>query len=267
MQFLVIKCGGSVFENLPDAFYAQVVRLQKEGLWYPVIVHGGGPSISAWLDQLNIPSTFVNGLRVTTQEVLEAVEMVLSGKINKMVVSKLKQAGGQAIGLSGVDADLLKAVPVANHRELGYVGQVEKVNDALLRLLAAQGLIPVISPIGQDEAGQHYNINADLAAAAVAASLGATLCFVSDIPGIYIQSGDEKTVLSRATKSQIEELIERKIITGGMIPKVQAALSALSQRVPQAVILDGRDPKGLAAFCRGEAVGTQIVLEEEMVHG
>jgi len=248
-------------------FMSRWLICKKSGQWLPIIVHGGGPSISAMLDQLNVPSAFVNGLRVTTQEVLDTVEMVLSGKINKMVVSKLKQAGGKAIGLSGVDADLLEVVPAANHQELGFVGEVRRVNDALLRQLATQGLIPVLSPIGQDESGQHYNVNADVAAAAVAGALQATLCFVSDIPGIYVQSASGKSVLNRATPTQIKELIAREVITGGMIPKVEAALSALNQRVPRVVILSGKDPFALMAFCQGEAVGTEIVLEEEMVHG
>ncbi|MDQ0340704.1 acetylglutamate kinase [Caldalkalibacillus uzonensis] len=267
MQYVVIKCGGSVFETLPDSFFKQIANLQKGGSWRPVIVHGGGPAISSLLKVLNIPSSFVNGLRVTTPKVLNTVEMVLSGKLNKQVVRKLKQAGAAAIGLSGVDGDLLEAEPVAEHKKLGLVGQIKQVNADLLHSLMEQGLIPVISPISIDQQGQHYNVNADIAAAAVAATLKAALCFVSDIPGIYVGEGEGSHVLETATKAQLEQLIEEQVITGGMVPKVQAALSALSQHVPEVVILNGKDERALLDFCQGQSVGTKIVMEGAVVHG
>ncbi|GGK31799.1 acetylglutamate kinase [Caldalkalibacillus thermarum] len=267
MQYIVIKCGGSVCDALPDSFFQQVVDLQQSGLWQPVIVHGGGPSISALLKAFNITSSFVNGLRVTTREVLDTAEMVLSGKINKQVVRRLKQAGGKAIGLSGVDGDLLGAEPVSGHEKLGFVGQIKQINTHLLHTLMEQGYIPVISPIGVDQDGQHYNINADMAAAAVAGALQATLCFVSDIPGIYVEEGESRRVLKTATNRQLEQLIDDHVITGGMVPKVKAAISALAYQVPEVVILCGKDEQALAAFCQGEAVGTKIVMEGAAIHG
>lgn len=266
MGFMVIKCGGSVFDTLPDSFFQQVVGLQRSGEWMPILVHGGGPAISQMLKALDIPTTFVNGLRVTTPEVLDTVEMVLSGRINKQMVRKLKQCGGKAIGLSGVDGELLVVKQVAD-QQLGLVGEVVQVNSPLIKSLTEQGLIPVISPIGSDEQGTHYNVNADTAAAAIAGALKAPLCFVSDIPGIYVEEDGEQHVLSQASKAHLEALIQEQVITGGMVPKVEAALTALTQQAPEVVILDGTDESALLRFSQGEPVGTRIVLEGALRYG
>ncbi|MRG84946.1 acetylglutamate kinase [Salinibacillus xinjiangensis] len=259
MKYLIIKFGGSVLEELPFSFYQDIVDIQRRGEWKPVIVHGGGPLISELLTQLNIETTFVNGMRKTTSDVLDVVEMVLSGKVNKQVVRTLKQAGGQAIGMSGVDGDLLQASPLQDSA-LGYVGQVEEVNIYLIKQVVEQDLIPVISPIGLDEQGERYNINGDVAAAAVAKALGGKLCFVSNIPGIYKEVEGVKQILTQVTKPEVEEMIVSGDIKEGMIPKVKAALEALMFAVPEVVILNGKEKGSLVSFTSGNEIGTKVVL-------
>ena len=180
MQYIVIKAGGSVLSELPDSFYQNVLQLQEEYGLKPVIVHGGGPFISSLLDILGVKTDFIDGLRVTSVEVLDVVDFVLSGRVNKDVVRRLSKIGANAIGISGVDANLIAAEPFGDQK-LGYVGQVIGVNGAIIAQLCT--LIPVISPLGIEE-GQRYNINADTAAGAIARELQARLCFVSDIPGV-----------------------------------------------------------------------------------
>ncbi len=265
MQPLVIKCGGSVLEQLPESFYQNIVQLRESGEWQPVIVHGGGPLISSLLKKLEIPVQFVDGLRVTTEDVLDVVEMVLSGSVNKHIVRKLTQAGGKAVGISGVDGPILQAKPVSETGRLGFVGDVEQVHHEWLQQISAKGGIPVLSPLGIDASGQRYNINADTAASAVARALGAKLCFVSDIQGIYTDPNDADTVLPELTKEHAQQLIEEQVITGGMIPKVQAALEALNEDVAEAVIINGMAENQLLSFCEGKAVGTKVVLDEAAV--
>jgi acetylglutamate kinase len=183
MNYIVIKCGGSVLENLPKSFYEDVISLHQKGEWTPIIVHGGGPLINKLLKNLNVETSFVNGLRVTNHEVLNIVEMVLSGSVNKQVVRNIIEADGSAFGVSGVDGSLLKAIPTSDE-SLGFVGEVVEVNTAIIESIVNQGHIPVVSPIGIGADGQRYNINGDVAASAVAKALGANLCFISDITGI-----------------------------------------------------------------------------------
>lgn len=251
-----------MFDSLPESFYQNILQLHQLGEWKPIIVHGGGPMITTLLTKLGIQTQFVNGLRVTTNEVLDVVEMVLSGSINKQLVGKLHKLGGKAVGLSGVDAGLLQAQPTENADVLGYVGDVSAVNDTLLMNLLTEGYIPVISPLAIDEQGQRYNINGDMAAAAIAKSLQAKLCFISDIPGVYVEEGDERIVLHRLSHTQVEEMIRDQKITGGMIPKVKAALDGLSNHIPEVVILNGLEPNVLIDFCEGEEVGTKFYQEE-----
>jgi acetylglutamate kinase len=264
MKYLVIKCGGSVFEALPASFYSDIVELQKSGQWQPVLVHGGGPLINSLLKKLNVQTHFVNGLRVTTEEMLDIVEMVLSGSVNKQVVRKLVQAGGKAYGISGVDGGLLQATQV--DPKLGFVGEVTSVEASLLTNICEQGYIPVVSPIGVNQYGQRYNINGDVAASAVAKALEAKLCLISDIPGIMVQNGNEKAVLKIVTKTEVEKLIEDEVITGGMIPKVKAAIDGLVHRVPEVAIINGLEPNSLLDFCSGKEVGTKLVLDKEVNH-
>lgn len=259
----MIKCGGSVFEKLPNSFYENIVQLQKSDEWAPVIVHGGGPMISTILEQLKIETKFKDGLRVTTEDVLDVVEMVLSGSMNKKIVANLAKVGGKAVGLSGIDGQLLKAKPSEDNADLGFVGEVEKVNPTLIKLMAEQGYIPVISPLGIDDAGQRYNINGDTAASAVAKELEAKLCFISDIPGILVEEEGEKKVLNKATTKIIDELIESKVIYGGMVPKVKAAVNSLGTKVTEVSILSGIDENSLIDYVNGMDVGTKIMKHEE----
>lgn len=264
MKYLVIKCGGSVFDALPSSFFDSIVELHKNQICIPVIVHGGGPFISKLLEQTGAETTFVNGLRVTTEEVLDVVEMALSGSMNKQIVRKLVESGGEAYGVSGIDGFLLTAAKKPAKADLGFVGEVKQVKKTIIDQIAGQGFIPVISPLGIDQQGQRYNINADDAAAAVASELQAGLCFISDISGILTEENGEKVVIHEADKSDIEALIEEEIITGGMIPKVQSALSALEEGVPEVNIINGMEANSLPALLAGEKIGTKIVLNKEV---
>jgi len=262
MKYIVIKCGGSVLDNLPRSFYEDVVKMHQAGEWTPIIVHGGGPLITSLLKNLNVETTFVNGLRVTNHEVLDVVEMVLSGSVNKQVVRNIVEVGGDALGVSGVDGSLLKARPTSDSQNLGFVGDVFEVNHNVIDVIVKQGYIPVISPIGIDASGQRYNINGDIAASAIAKALGANLCFISDIPGILIEKNGMKTKLDRASKSIIEKLIDNKTIYGGMLPKVKAAIDGLVHNIPEVGIINGFDKNSLIDYLEGKKVGTKIVLEE-----
>jgi acetylglutamate kinase len=260
----VIKCGGSTLAALPNGFFAELAAFQKEGL-QAVIVHGGGPAISQALNKLGIHSEFVDGLRRTSAEVLDVVEMVLAGKINKEIVRRLSHNGAKAVGLSGTDGHLLTATPVANADKLGYVGEVTQVNTELLHTLVQAGFIPVIAPVGLGEDYQRYNINADTAAGAVASSIGSgPFILVTDVSGIVGTQDGVKQVLPTVTASRIEAMIASGEIYGGMIPKVRAALDCLGGNVREVVIVNGSEPGVLSKVLRGEKVGTTIVAESRM---
>lgn len=264
MKYLVIKCGGSVLENLPRSFYEDIVKMHESGEWTPVIVHGGGPLITSLLKRLNVETSFVNGLRVTNHQVLDVVEMVLSGSVNKEVVRNLIEVGGNAFGVSGIDGGLIKAMPAADTKILGFVGEVVSVNSQIIKGIVKQGFIPVISPLGIDAYGQRYNINGDAAASAIAKSLGANLCFISDIPGILVEKDGIKKKLDKVSKTIIEEMIQNKTIYGGMIPKVKAAIDGLVHNIPEVGIINGFEKNSLLDYVSGKKIGTKIVLEEEI---
>lgn len=255
MGYLVIKCGGSILEQLPISFFENIVSLMKDQHLKPIIVHGGGPNITQLLTQLEIHTTFHEGLRVTSNEVLDIVEMVLSGSVNKSIVRQIIAAGGMALGLSGVDGMLLVGKPISSTSELGYVGKIESVNPRFVKLLAEEGAIPVISPIAIDGDGQRWNINGDIAAAAIAKALCAPLYMVSDVPGI-LKNGQ---VLSQVSISEVEELLKDETISGGMIPKAQAALECLRSGVEEVVIINGLDENGLINLINGMPIGTKIM--------
>lgn len=264
MKYLVIKCGGSVLDNLPKTFYQDIVSLHHAGEWAPILVHGGGPLITQLLKTLNVETNFVEGLRVTNDEVLNIVEMVLSGTVNKQVVRNIIEVGGTALGISGIDGKLLKAVPSPNSKTLGFVGDVVGVNHEVIEAIINQGFIPVISPLGIDASGQRYNINGDIAASAIAKALKAKLCLISDIPGILVEKDGVKTKLDKVTKTTVEELIVKKVIYGGMIPKVTAAIDGLVHNIPEVGIINGFEKHSLIDYMNGENIGTKIVLEEEI---
>jgi len=233
-EIIVLKCGGSIIDTLSDCFFANVKNLQESGL-KPIIVHGGGPAIEEMLEDLQIKSEFIDGLRKTTKPVMDVVEMVLTGIVNNEITRKLNDHGIQSIGLNGSDAQLLKAKP-KDFNKLGYVGEVTDVNVEFLYHLLETGVVPVITPVAIGEDGQCYNINADTAAGAVASAVVAKqLIFVTDVPGIL----QDNELLDYVTENEINEMIEDGTIYGGMIPKVEAALNSLGKDLPEAMIIDG----------------------------
>ncbi|RAV17415.1 acetylglutamate kinase [Paenibacillus contaminans] len=256
----VMKCGGSTLAALPESFFADLKRLQEDGL-IPVIVHGGGPAINETLGKLGIESEFVGGLRKTSEAVLDVVEMVLAGQINKEIVRKIQKSGAKALGMCGVDGHLMLAQPVENAHEVGLVGDVVGVNAALIEGVVNMGYMPVIAPIGLGEdGGQRYNINADTAAGAVASHLGVErMIVVTDVPGIMRTVNGEKVVLPSVTKADIDEMIASGEIYGGMIPKVRAALQCIQGNVSEVVIVDGSVPEVLSKVLKEGNVGTRIL--------
>lgn len=230
----VIKCGGSTLEQLSDDFFAGVAQLKAHGL-HPVIVHGGGPAIKQMLDKLEVTTEFVNGLRKTSKEAMDVVEMVLAGKVNKTLVQNLQNHGLEAVGVSGVDHHLLIA-KAKDEEALGYVGDVTEVKTDFITALINLDVVPVIAPVAVNENGDHLNVNADTAAGAVARALEAEkLIFVTDVPGI-LKDGER---LEEVTDQDVRLFIENGTIYGGMIPKVEAALASLKGQLKQVMIVDG----------------------------
>lgn len=263
---VVIKYGGAAMEvaALKDPFALDVILLHLVGI-RPVIVHGGGPQIGALMKRLGKEPRFVGGMRVTDEETVEIVEMVLVGKINKEIVGLINHHGGRAVGLSGKDAQLIRArrrlhrLPDGEAVDLGLVGEVEAVDPEPIRLLERHGFIPVIAPVGVGAGGETYNINADLVAGEVAAALGAEkLIHLTDVPGILDRGG---RLISTLTSQEAERLMAEGVIEGGMLPKVESALRALRGGTAKAHIIDGRQPHAilLELFTR-EGVGTELVL-------
>ncbi|MFK3937313.1 acetylglutamate kinase [Alkalihalobacillus sp. NPDC078783] len=250
---VVIKCGGSTLEQLSDDFFQSITKLKQEGK-HPVLVHGGGPDINQMLEQLSIKSEFVDGLRKTTSVVLDTVEMVLCGRVNKQLVKRTQEGESLAIGLAGCDANLLMVKPV-DVEKLGYVGEPIHVNAELIHSLVDQQLIPVIAPIGVDEDGTHFNVNADTAAGAIAEALGANeLIFVTDVDGILKDGAALETV----TEEEVHEFIQSGVIYGGMIPKVRAALHSLKGSLPFVRIVNGKH----AVFSASNGLsGTKIIKQ------
>jgi acetylglutamate kinase len=265
---IVIKYGGHAMtdEALKISFARNVSLLKYVGI-KPVIVHGGGPQINRMLERLHIKSTFVNGLRVTDDQVMEVVEMVLCGQIGKDIVNLLNQAGARAVGLSGKDACLLRARKAEAVKQdaagaeapvdLGWVGEVAQVETGLLHSVLENGFIPVIAPIGVDEAGRAYNINADSAAGAVAAALRAErFLSLTDVPGVLDR---EQRLIPSLSVAETEKLCAEGVISGGMIPKVRCCLEAVRGGAKQAVILDGRTQNCLLLeLFTDQGIGTEI---------
>jgi len=241
-SIIVVKFGGNamVDENLAARFAEDVVLMHSVGI-RPVVVHGGGPQIGALMDRLGIKSEFREGLRVTDAETLDVARMVLVGKVNRDIVSSINRHGSMAVGLSGEDAGLIRAS--ARNPELGFVGDVESVNPAIIERLLAEDLIPVVSTIGADLTGQAYNINADTVAAALAGALGAErILYLTDVEGLLADVDDPSSRISRVDLTGLAALTADGTISGGMIPKVQACVDAVEAGVGSAHMVDGRIP-------------------------
>ncbi|WP_226925632.1 MULTISPECIES: acetylglutamate kinase [unclassified Meridianimarinicoccus] len=236
---VVIKLGGHAMgsDEAMDGFARDIVLMSQVGV-HPVIVHGGGPAINEMLGRLDIQFEFVNGKRVTSQPVMDVVEMVLAGLVNKRVVAAINRQGGRAVGLSGKDANLM--ICRQTDPSLGFVGTPEQMNTDVVRTIFEAGMIPVIAPIGADAEGHSMNVNGDTAAGAIAGALKAhRLLLLTDVPGVKDATG---TVVTELTAGQIREMTADGTIAGGMIPKTETALAALQSGVRAAVILDGRAP-------------------------
>ena len=256
-KIFVVKYGGSaqIDDELKNDFVKDIALLQLVGC-IVVVVHGGGKKINSYLERLNIKSEFKDGLRVTDKEVMEVVEMVLSGNVNKEITALLNKNGARAIGVSGKDAGLLQA-RVLDGGKYGFVGEIKRVNTHVLNGLLDNGLIPVVAPVATDEEANSYNINADLCASGVASALNAErVIFLTDTQGILDK---DKKLISKLNEAQIVALKKDGTITGGMIPKVDAALDCVKNGVANAHILDGRVPHSLLLeLFTDDGIGTMI---------
>lgn len=257
-KMVVIKYGGSAMQNesLKKAVLSDAMLLAKVGI-NVVIMHGGGPHINHWLNKANVESSFVNGLRKTDSDTMEIAQMVLAGKINKDLTRMIHSLGGKAMGISGVDGGLVTA-KLRDPENLGAVGEITKVNIQVIKDLVGNGYIPVIACIGTDENGEICNINGDEMASGIAKALGAdNLILMSDIPGVLEDAADSTTLIKQIELKEVNDLYEKNIISGGMIPKVQCCTDAIKHSVRQAVILDGRMPHSLIVeFLTDKGIGT-----------
>lgn len=261
---VVVKYGGAAMKDcdLKEKVMQDIVLMKFVGM-HPIVVHGGGPEINRLLARLNIESNFVDGLRVTDKETMEVVEMVLGGKVNKEIVAGIAAKGGSAIGLSGKDGNLIKAQPLNINGIKSFTGEIVKINPALIDTVIDNGYIPVIAPIGMDDAGQSYNINADLVAAAIAVALSADkLVLLTDVPGLLMNPKDSDSLISILKVSQVEAYIAEGIIAGGMVPKVQCCVESVTGGVGRTHIIDGRVPHSiLLEVFTNEGIGTMVVSE------
>ena len=253
MEKIVIKCGGSILDELTTDFFDSLKNLQKLGNQL-LFVHGGGPDINNMLAMYEVEPEFHNGLRKTTKQTLEIAELVLSGLTNRKLVQKLAENGFQALGINGSDADCLQAEYI-DQESLGYVGEITEVNNRIIDNLMKEKIVPVLTPIAVHASGQKLNVNADYAAAAVAQSVDAEQCiFVTDVEGIIVNN----EVVHSLTKKQVEGFIEDGTIYGGMIPKVTSAMSALEKGMLSVMIVSGK-----STFYDGtEWKGTEIIGKE-----
>jgi acetylglutamate kinase len=263
---VVVKYGGAAMKDstLKDKVIRDVVFMACVGL-RPIVVHGGGPEINTWLAKLGIEPQFKNGLRVTDAATMDVVEMVLVGRVNKELVALINQAGGSAVGLCGMDANLIKARPV-DAVDVGFVGEVTSVDIRILESLVKAGHIPVVSSVAADETGQTYNINADTVAGEIAAALGAEkMILLTDTAGILRDYKDMATLIPKIDIQEARKLIDDGIVSGGMIPKVNCCVRSLAQGVRAAHIIDGRIPHALLLEIFTDAgIGSMIVASEFM---
>jgi len=257
---VVIKYGGSAMEDpaLADLFAQDVVLMRLVGM-NPVVVHGGGPQISDLMRRLGKEPEFVDGLRVTDAETVDIVRMALVGKVNREIVAAVNQHGSYAVGLSGEDAGLITVGP--RDERLGFVGDVRRIDPAILQRLLREELIPIVATVGVDEAGQAYNVNADTVAGAIAEALTAEkLVYLTNVTGLYRDLADEESLISHIDATGLRDVIETGAISEGMIPKLRSCVDALKAGVARAHILDGRIPHALLLeFFTREGIGTMVV--------
>ena len=272
---VVIKYGGNAMVNdaLKNHVMADVTLLKFIGI-NPVLVHGGGPDINAMLDRLAIKSDFRKGLRVTDPETMAVAQMVLVGKTNKEIVSLLNQNGAKAIGICGIDGRLIECERLdtdsdGNPLDIGFVGRITRINTRVLEMLANDEYIPVVAPIGVGKNGESYNINADTVAGEIASALKAEkLITLTDVEGVKVKNEQgESVVISTLDEAEITDLIERGIISGGMIPKVLGCLDTVRRGVGRAHIIDGRIPHCLLLeIFTNKGIGTMITRERKPYH-
>jgi len=261
-KIVVIKYGGAAMieDELKRSFAQDIVLLQSLGM-LPVIVHGGGPEVSKAMERLGQQVSFIDGLRVTTSENLKVTEMVLSGTINKEIITHLNTFGGKAVGVSGKDGLLIEALKKKHEGgvDLGYVGEIKSVNPELLVVLLKQGFLPVVSPIGLGKDGITYNINADTTASRIAVSLDAyKIIFMTDVDGVF----EDGKLISQLSVNEAKKMIKNKTISGGMAPKVDAGLFCIKNGIESAQIINGTDPHSvIAELFTDQGIGTKIVRE------
>jgi len=270
---VVIKYGGNAMINdeLKNSVMEDITLLKYIGM-NPVLVHGGGPDINKALQTYDIKSQFVNGLRVTDAQTMEVAQMVLVGKTNKQIVSMLNKKGGKAIGLCGIDGNLIECEQYKTEidgemKDIGYVGTIKNINSKVLELISKDEYIPVVAPIGVGPNGESYNINADTVAGEIAAALKAEkLMLLTDVEGVK-PSKDSESIIPALTIDEVYDLINKKVIDGGMIPKVLGCIDALEKGVGRTHILDGRIPHCiLLEIFTYKGIGTMIMKDKKLYH-
>lgn len=267
-KIVVVKYGGNAMKNetLKLNVMSDIVLLSEIGI-HVVLVHGGGPEINKMLNKVGKESKFISGLRYTDEETMDVVQMVLAGKTNKDLVSLINQKGAKAVGLSGIDAGIIQAKKYeVEEGDLGYVGEIEEVHEDLILDVIEKGYIPVIASVGCDSFGHTYNINADTAAASIAAKLHAeNMILVSDIPGVLLDPQDEESLIAKIYLHEVAYLKESGVISGGMIPKVECCVNAVEASVSKAVIIDGRVPHSiLIEMLSEDGIGTMFEKDREV---
>jgi len=258
---IVIKYGGSIMadEKLKKAFFRDIALLSSVGVC-PVVIHGGGPEINSWLNKLEISPKFENGLRVTDHKTMDIVEMVLMGRVNKQIVRGINYTGSLAVGISGLDGNLIQSRELGDGSH-GLVGEVARINPELLDPLISKGYIPVISSIGSTLKGVSHNINADFVAGEIAASINAEkLILLTDTPGILKKRDNKNSLVKQINLKEARELIQKEIVTEGMLPKTECCIRALAQGVKAAHIIDGRiEHSLLLEVFTNSGIGTMII--------
>ncbi|MBB6713609.1 acetylglutamate kinase [Clostridium gasigenes] len=259
---IVVKYGGNamISEELRETVINDIILMKCIGI-EPIVVHGGGPDISKFLNRIGEKSKFINGLRYTDENTIDIVQMVLGGKVNKDLVKLIEKSGGKAIGICGIDGSLLKAKKLITEDDLGYVGEITSVNTDILKMAMSSGYIPVVGSIalGEDD-NNLYNINADTCAAKIASSLKAEkLILLTDVPGVMIDPSDENSLLSVLRLHEVPKLLHDKVIKGGMIPKIDCCVESVRMGVKRTHIIDGRVPHSIILeLLSNEGIGTMI---------